>query len=83
MAENKSPKEVADILHQELVKADSSVITIDDKQLKKMSGRERIRTAFLDELKDAVESIGHIFASGDKVHIVSQDTNHSPIRKTK
>lgn len=74
----KSAKDVANEIHQSLLKSGNSVMTIPNEDMYALSGRERIRGSFLEELKKEIETIGHIFASGDKVHIVSQDTNHSP-----
>lgn len=76
----KSVKDVADEIHQALLRSGNSVMTIPNDDLYSISGRVRIRGSFLEELKKEIETIGHIFASGDKVHIVSQDTNHSPGR---
>ena len=76
----KSVKDVADEIHQALLRSGDSVMTIPNDDLYSISGRVRIRGSFLEELKKEIETIGHIFASGDKVHIVSQDTNHSPGR---
>ncbi len=74
----KSAKDVANEIHQALLKSGNSVMTIPNEDLYTISGRERIRGSFLDQVRTELETIGHIFASGDKVHIVSQDTNHSP-----
>ena len=76
----KSVKDVVDEIHQALLRSGNSVMTIPNDDLYSISGRVRIRGSFLEELKKEIETIGHIFASGDKVHIVSQDTNHSPGR---
>lgn len=74
-------KTVAKILHEQLIKSGSSIITIENSELYRIAERERIRGSFLDELKKEIETIGHIFASGDKVHIISQDTNYNPPKK--
>ena len=76
----KTPESVAKELHEILINNGLSVLTIPNDKLYEISGRERIRGAFLDQLKEKIEEIGHIFASGDKVHVISQDTNHSPAR---
>ena len=76
----KTPEAVAKELHEILINNGLSVLTIPNDKLYEISGRERIRGAFLYQLKEKIEEIGHIFASGDKVHVVSQDTNHSPAK---
>jgi hypothetical protein len=77
----RSAKDVAKDLHENLLESGHSVITIENDKLYEIADRKRIRGSFLDDLKREIETIGHIFASGDKVHILSQDTNHSPIRR--
>lgn len=77
----KDVKDVALELHKMLEKSGKSIITIPDEDLRTISHRERIRGSFLEQLGEEIVSIGHIFASGDKVHIVSHDTNHSPAKK--
>ena len=76
----KTPESVAKELHEIMLKNGLSVLTIPNDKLYEISGRTRIRGAFLEQLKEKIEEIGHIFASGDKVHVISQDANHSPAR---
>lgn len=77
----KNAKDVCNELCEKLVKSGNHVITITNDELYELSGRERIRGAFLDELTKEIETKGYIFASGDKVHIISQDTNYAPTKK--
>lgn len=77
----KSAKDVSNILCDKLVKSGNHVMTITNDELYALSERERIRGAFLTDLTRETEAKGYIFASGDKVHIISQDTNYAPIKK--
>lgn len=55
-----------------------AVLTLSMAELYKISGRERLRTSFMNELKKSIEEYGHIFGEGEKFVIVANDTNFSP-----